>query len=280
MAADGLIRPDFIIIGSMKSGTTSLYRSLSAHPDISMSRDKETDFFVAERSYNRGFEWYSRQFDATRPVRGEASPNYTKVDDFRGVPERIKAFAPDVRLIYMVRDPVSRFVSQYRHSWTMGDIAMTPAELPATHEYTHILNVSRYAHQVRAFLECFDRERLLIVDFDQLLADKAGEMARIHRFIGVAPHDEPEVGQFNDNAEISRVPAPLLRFAQSPAGRAFSLVLGRETRDRIRGLLARGKPRQPAPFPPAVMARIRDDLRADAAAFRHLTGMEFATWSI
>ena len=94
-----MIRPDFIVIGSMKSGTTSLYRWLSAHPDIGMSRDKETDYFVAEKSFGRGPEWYAAQFAPGSKIYGEASPNYSKVDDFRGVPARIRAALPDVRLI-------------------------------------------------------------------------------------------------------------------------------------------------------------------------------------
>ena len=54
--------PDFLIIGAMKCGTTSLYRHLGKHPEIGLSRDKETDFFLSERNFAQGFEWYAAQF--------------------------------------------------------------------------------------------------------------------------------------------------------------------------------------------------------------------------
>lgn len=275
-----MIRPDFIIIGSMKSGTTSLYRWLAAHPDIGMSRDKETDYFVAEKSYSRGANWYSAQFAPGRKVYGEASPNYTKADDFRGVPGRIKAALPDVKLIYLVRDPVDRFVSQYRHSWTMGEISMSPSELPRTHEYAHILNTSRYARQVDAYLSEFEADRLLLLDFDELVGAREEMLAEVQRFIGVEPRRIGSGTAHNDNAEVSRVPAPLLRLAQTPFGRSLSKVMNREARDRIRGLVAVRKARQPPPFPLSVLDRIRDDLREDAGRFRILSGRAFAHWSV
>ena len=275
-----MIRPDFIVIGSMKSGTTSLYRWLATHPDIGMSRDKETDYFIAEKSFSRGPGWYSAQFAPGRKVYGEASPNYTKADDFRGVPARIRAALPDVRLIYLVRDPVDRFVSQYRHSWTMGEISMSPSELPGTHEYRHILNTSRYARQVDAYLAEFEADRLLVVDFDDLVRERDAALAQVHRFVGVEPHPLAAGGAHNDNAEVSRVPAPLLRLAQSPFGRSLSKVVSRQARDRIRGMLAVQEARQPPPFPLAVLDRVRDELRDDVERFRVLSGRAFPHWSV
>jgi len=275
-----MIQPDFIVIGSMKSGTTSLYRWLAAHPDVGMSRDKETDYFIAERSFSRGPGWYSAQFEPGRKVYGEASPNYTKMDDFRDVPARIRTALPQVKLIYLVRDPVDRFMSQYRHSWTMGEISMSPSDLPETDQYTHILNTSRYARQVDAYLSHFEADRLLIVDFDELIRTPDAALAQVQRFIGVEPQAVAAGGTHNDNAEVARVPAPLLRFAQSPFGRSLSRVVSREARDRIRGLVAVRKARQPPAFPPSVRDRIRDDLRQDAERFRLLSGRAFAHWSV
>ncbi|MEO1284986.1 MAG: sulfotransferase domain-containing protein, partial [Pseudomonadota bacterium] len=84
-----LLLPHFIIIGAMKSGTTTLYRHLDEHPDVDMSRDKETDLFVSEKNWSRGLGWYSNQFSRADAVRGEASPNYSKSRDFPGVAKRM-----------------------------------------------------------------------------------------------------------------------------------------------------------------------------------------------
>jgi hypothetical protein len=123
---NGLARPDFIVIGAMKCGTTTLYRMLAEHPDIGMSRDKEPDFFIVEKNFRRGPQWYSDQFDHSARLHGEASPNYSKAEAFAGVPERIRSHCRGVRLIYAVRDPVVRFLSQYRHSWVIGDLKESP----------------------------------------------------------------------------------------------------------------------------------------------------------
>ena len=113
----------------MRAGTTMLHDLLSGHPQISMARMKETDFFVAEKNLPRGTGWYGAQFDPARPIRGEISPNYAKAMDFPGVPERIFEHCPGVRLVYVLRDPVARAVSQYAHSWNMGELSDTPEQM-------------------------------------------------------------------------------------------------------------------------------------------------------
>lgn len=277
MDAAGL--PHFIIIGAMKCGTTTLYRHLDQHPDVDMSRDKETDFFVAEKNWTKGLEWYRNQFTAEDKLRGEASPNYTKMRDFPGVPARIAATCPDVRLIYILRDPVVRAESQYRHSVIIGDL---PAEglKPGGHEYNHIRDTSCYAQQLEAYLEHFPAAALLVLDFDDLVRDPQAVMDQVHAHIGAAPRSIAEAGAQNDSAELSRVPAPVLRFAQSDLGRRIAGLVSRDMRNRIRGALARGKTRTPPPLPEAVKAELRDDLAKDAAKLRTLTGLPFEHWSV
>ncbi|MEL6640314.1 MAG: sulfotransferase, partial [Pseudomonadota bacterium] len=75
-------RRHFIVIGSMKSGTTSLYQRLLAHPEIAMSRMKETDYFVESANWPLGEGWYKKQFGQGGRITGEVSPNYSKHDIF------------------------------------------------------------------------------------------------------------------------------------------------------------------------------------------------------
>lgn len=277
---DAGLLPDFIVIGAMKCGTTSLYRYLAAHPGIEMSRDKETDFFVAEKNWSRGLDWYRGQFSIPGLKHGEASPNYTKSRDFPGVPARIAATCPDARLIYIVRDPVARAQSQFRHSYILGALDPDMASFAGSHEYEHILDASRYALQAEVFLDHFPREQLLVVDFDELVADPQRVLDAVAAHIGVASHPVVATGAQNDSTQLSRVPAPVLRFAQSRLGRSVAGLVGRETRDRIRGALARGKTRKPPAFSPELVERMRADLAPDAARFRVLSGKAFADWSV
>ena len=165
------ILPDFIVIGAMRAGTTTLYHHLRNHPDIGMSRMKETDFFVTAMNYPLGFDWYHRQFTPGYPVHGEVSPNYAKHDLWKGVPELIKQAAPEVRLIFLARDPVDRFVSHYLHSWHVGHTDVRPEHLLESGNGQHMLETSRYAAQLRTYLDHFPRNRILILDFDELAED-------------------------------------------------------------------------------------------------------------
>src|SRR5688500_4010417 len=108
--------PNLIIIGGLKCGTTSIHHYLGLHPEVQMSKPKELNFFVSELNWDLGIPWYKSRFDSRFPVRGESSPHYTNQPRFRGVAERIRDNVPDARLIYMVRDPISRILSHWRHA--------------------------------------------------------------------------------------------------------------------------------------------------------------------
>ena len=283
-AAAGRRLPHFIIIGAMKCGTTTLYRQLAAHPGIDMSRDKETDFFVAEKNWPQGLDWYEAQFARETPgaprLRGEASPNYTKCRDFPGVAARMAETCPEARLVYIVRDPVARAESQFRHGVLMGTLPGGLEAFADSHEYHHILDASRYARQLAEYRRHFPAEAVAVLDFDLLVRDPQAVFDRVCDHIGAPRHAVADAGAQNDSRELSRVPAPVLRFAQSPAGRRIAGLVGRGTRDRIRRGLARGPARHAAPFPEALRARFRADLAADAALFREMTGLPFDNWSV
>ena len=275
-----LLLPHFIIIGAMKSGTTTLYRHLEEHPDVDMSRDKEPDFFVSEKNWARGLSWYSRQFSRADAVRGEASPNYSKSRDFTGVPERMAEICPDAKLIYILRDPIERAQSQFSHGVVMGALSPDLTDFRSKHEYAHILNGSRYAEQLETYLAYFDQEAILVLDFAELVSSPQAVMDKVTAHIGVAAHPLTNTDVKNDSTEVSRVPSPILRFAQSPVGRHMAGLMGRSTRDRIRRALATRPSRKPPVFPDGLRMTFAEDLRADADRLRAMTGQSFPTWSV
>lgn len=272
--------PQFIIIGAMKSGTTTLFRHLAEHPDIDMSREKETDFFIAEKNWKRGLSWYGAQFSREDAIRGEASPNYTKARDFPGVPERMATICPEAKLIYILRDPVERAQSQFSHSVVMGGLSGNLDGFEDSAEYAHILDGSLYAKQLELYLAHFEQSAILVLDFADLVRDSQSTMDRITDHIGAAQRLISGAGAKNDSTEISRIPAPILRFAQSRLGRNVAGLVGRETRDRIRSSLARGQSRKPPKFSDSLRTRLQEDLRADTARLRELTGASFSDWPI
>jgi len=108
--------PNLIVIGAQKCGTSGLHYYLSLHPEISVSRPKELNFFIAERNWPRGVDWYRSHFDPNAKVRSEASPNYTAYPQHLEVPERMHSVLPDAKLLYMVRDPLDRIAAHWVHN--------------------------------------------------------------------------------------------------------------------------------------------------------------------
>lgn len=271
---------DFAVIGAMRAGTTLLHDILSRHPAIGMARMKETDYFIPSRNHARGPEWYRGQFRPDCRIRGDVSPNYTKARDFPGVPELMARIVPGIRLVYLVRDPVRRAMSQYRHSWLMGGIRETPVEIAGTPEYVSILEASCYARQLDGYLRHFRQDQILVVDLDDLLSAPQPALDRILAHVGAAPMAVPDLGSLNRSDELARVPGPLLRLAHGPLRPVLTAALGGRARGQLRRMLAWGPRRAPPEFPAALEERMRDELAGDAARLRRMTGQGFARWSV
>ncbi len=182
--------PDFVVIGAAKSGTTTLYAYLRQHPEIYMPEIKEPCFFDEGVNWDRGIEWYGALFDGAgeHQILGEASTNYTRYPQVKGVPEKMHALIPDAKLIYVMRDPIKRAFSHYVHRWAR--------ELHPGREFTktfreHVasdpmcIDSGRYELQIEKFLEYYDREQVLLLVFEDFLRDPASSLREVHTFLGV-----------------------------------------------------------------------------------------------
>ncbi|MDO5706469.1 MAG: sulfotransferase domain-containing protein, partial [Paracoccus sp. (in: a-proteobacteria)] len=114
--------PDFLIIGAMKCGTSTLAAQLGAQTGIFVTTPKEPNFFSDDAEWARGIDWYRALFDGAAPgdLKGEASTHYTKLPNHPHTLERLRPHVPAPRLIYLIRNPLDRLVSHYIHEWTMG----------------------------------------------------------------------------------------------------------------------------------------------------------------
>jgi hypothetical protein len=190
--------PNFIVIGAMKAGTSTLYRILRAHPDVYLPDRKELHYFSgpytgpprevvpdAGDTSQKGLEWYRSQFAAAgdRKAVGEATPKYTRWPAYQGAPERIARVLPDVRLVYLVREPVSRMQSHYLHYVSTG-AEKRPVNV-ALREDPLYLDASRYATQIDKYMEHFDRRQLLVITSEDLRDHQQQTVARVLRFLDV-----------------------------------------------------------------------------------------------
>ena len=272
--------PNLIVIGAQKCGTSVLHYYLSLHPEISMSKPKELNFFIEERAWPRGVDWYRGHFDPEARVRGEASPNYTAFPQHRGVPERMHSVLPDAKLIYVVRDPLERIAAHWVHNYAKRREKGTLAET-LTHPNTSYVTRSLYAMQLEHFLAFYPSEQVLVMQQSELRYKRIETLRRVFGFLGVDPDfDHPrftqERHQTSGKTRATRLAVRLERLGRSRRGRMlpanFWLVL--DERLPLRRPIKRPDVR--AALPAETLAQ----LRADGQRLRELTGRDFSNWKI
>lgn len=228
---------DFIVIGAQKSGTTSLFRYLMQHPEISLPLGKERPYFSHDEVYARGWSAYMR--DLTRhdafaqPDRkwGTVTPQYmvgglyqsngdaAESYDEWTVPSRISECLPSVRLIAILRDPVERALSHHRmlvmrgldrrsFDDAIGELLKADALAESRRrprERTGYVTWGEYGRILAGYFEVFDREQILVVFTDELERAPAQLLSRIQEFIGVRADFEPDnLGQRYQAGAIER----------------------------------------------------------------------------
>ncbi len=206
--------PDFLIIGSHKGGTTSLFNYLSKHPQILPTVNKEIDFFSFY--FDRGEQWYLSQFPKISPslnfLVGEASPSYL---NFPNVPQRAAQFVPKTKLIVLLRNPVDRAISHYHHWVRQFGETRTLAEaieseikrldrasaddLIAGKYWKHegYLSRSLYVYDLQRWLQVFPREQLLVLNSETFYEQPEHCLNRVFEFLGVASYRIDSYLKFN-----------------------------------------------------------------------------------
>lgn len=199
--------PDFLIIGAMKGGTSTVNVQLSRQDGIFVALpDEEVNFFSDDKVYARGLGWYETLF-ANAPsgtLKGEGSTHYTKLPDRPQTVERLQAALPHVRLIYIIRNPIARAVSHFIHEWTEG-VLSNDIEA-AFRDHSPLIDYSRYAMQLEPYLAAFGPDRVHVASLEHLNQDPQAELERIAAFLG---HQSPvawqeEQAQMNVSAERVR----------------------------------------------------------------------------
>ncbi len=193
--------PNLIIGGAQKSGTTSLHRLLASHADVyfppAPAAPQEIHFFDIEANFRKGLGWYAELFSSQR---GEAfvaqtSPLYLYLPQ---VPGRIQAALPEVRLIFILRNPVDRAYSHYwhevRYGWEWlpfeaaldGEAERIAQSFDARRHYSYV-DRGRYDAQLRHFEEHFSRSQVLLLRHDDLKADQASVHRQLAEFLSIDP---------------------------------------------------------------------------------------------
>ena len=203
------MKVDFFIVGAPKSGTTSLFHYLNEHLEVEMSSQKEPDYFSDDALQEQGMYYGKNRIDTLdkynslfvnpqAKLRGEGSVSYFFYDD---VPNKIKKYNPDSKIIIMLRNPIDRAFSHYLMDYRLGLVSESFEDIvkkKSNHKYANLyyqqyIKVSEYTAQVKRYLDCFSAENILVIDYEDFKEDVLGVVSKTFFFLGVNQEFEPNI---------------------------------------------------------------------------------------
>ena len=207
--------PDFLIVGTMKSGTTTLIRRLETHPDYASGLLKEPHFYSDDTVWDKGLEWYRGLFASvpSHQRTAEASVTYTAPHLARKVVTRIRATNPDAPLVCILRDPVARLRSHYGHQVQRTREKRPFAVATASPESDYV-KWSMYTECLTPYRDEIAAGRLLVVRFEDVMGESDTAWQRILSHVGLAPCSCP-TGKHNVTAEKLGYTKTMLRLWES-----------------------------------------------------------------
>ena len=261
-----------------------MHAYLNQHPQIYMSREKELNFFVEERNWHKGVDWYAaffKQKDAR--FRGESSPSYSTFPLYQGVPERMYRLLPEAKLIYMLRDPLDRIVSHYVHRLANGTENRPLSEAVTDPQDNIYIYRSRYYSQLQRYLEYYPEDSILLITLEDLSLEPTRTLQACFSFLGL------EMGPIG-NRLIHVLHSSKRKRRKTPLGYALARtslmqkteILPYAIRSNVERLLFypfSHSVKKPV-LSPALKDRLVGRLQGDIDQLRKLTGLKFQLWSL
>jgi len=276
--------PHFLIIGAMKAGTTTLYRDLLTNPAVFMPIRKEPHSLCDDAVLSdQGCAEYAALFSGAdeSQICGEASTGYTKLPDYPDVPKRARSvLGENLKLIYLVREPIARVVSHHYHSVVSGLFKGHIDQV--VRDEPRLLNYTRYAMQIEPWIDTFGFDHVRIIKFERYIADRVGVVEELSNFLGI----QPALGQINPQAVYNKTEnKPVATKLWTHVARSgvyrkcVRPLLPLAVKDRIRAAALPKAP--PPPPPPSEQTKqfIYDELTDDMERLRILMGSESPIWT-
>lgn len=195
---------DLVVIGAMKSGTTSLFHDLITHPDV-VSFEKESGLLYRPEVWKR-----RAPSPSDRQVRLDVSASYSMEPYFSGAAASAGRLLTDVHVVYLVRDPVDRLLSHHHHDVASG---VAPADVnEALERDGRFLAYSRYWTQLQPWRHVVSDDRVRVVKFEDYVTDRVGVVLALHEWVGLpAPANRVELRSIHNDSRERRASRGLLR---------------------------------------------------------------------
>lgn len=201
------ILPTFLIVGGQKCGSTWLWEMLQQHPDTDLRVVKDLQFFSLSHEFEKGFEHYKSRFRHLDPskVVGDASSAYfyhsmlladnvTPDTTKPPLPALLRSYLPTAKVIVVLRDPVARALSAFRHHLRRRRFNphLSLREVTRRHPDLRILERGDFAHILETYLEAYPPSDMCILIYERdIRAHPETGLRRTFEFIGVDPTFEP-----------------------------------------------------------------------------------------
>lgn len=260
--------PDFLIVGAMKAGTTTLYRDLCVHPDVFLPAQKEPEVLTQLSDIEAIRREYASLFRpaSAGQVKGEASTGYTKRPTHEGIAARARrACGADLKIVYMTRDPVDRVISHYLHDVQFGLIG-EPLEV-ALDRHPELIDYSRYDWQIEPWIEAFGPAQVLRIELERYSRERRATVLEVAAFIGADPGALPEFDEarvYNTRSDQKHIANELLRriIYSRLYARTVKRFVPQDIRDWGKRLLSRTETGEDTDFQDHVRDTIRSRLDA------------------
>jgi len=220
-------KPDsfLLIIGAMKSGTTSLFEILKQHPEIAACNKKEPDFYTSFNDPVSNWDKYLKLWNwvpGKHKIAMEASTSYTKAPLIEGTPEKIASSPTDrFKFIYMMRDPLKRISSQVRHAIYEGWGKSLDKEFSKD-----LIYFTQYAMQLDKYHELFPKEKFLLLTLEEFKVDPDLVLYQVCDFLDISKSFKfKEINEPRNTGDFYDIPPLFASLLKNSALRYASDVL-------------------------------------------------------
>lgn len=277
-AGEARRKPSIFMIGAAKTGTTATAAMLAQHPALSLGLVKEPHFFSADAMFERGIEWYEQLFseagEGERCI--DASVSYSSALYGSRAAERIAAYAPDAKIILLLREPAKRAESEVVQTLKFMDNVFGANDLPRSADdlYHHlaerkleygvdIAGNSNYVAIFETWLRHFPREQLFVSSNELMRDDLHGVLEEMTGFLEVPPHQFSQVVSNTTSDYLHMIAQRSVRaqLASVPGAQVLRSAIPQPIRNLLVNAITRKQPGDALRFSDGLMDGLRADLR-------------------
>lgn len=285
--------PNFFIVGTPKAGTTSLYEYLQEHPQIYMSPIKETNFFSYNEIKSQGLfyneehvasiEAYLQQFSgAVNEIAiGEASVSYLF---YPSVPQKIKYFNSEAKIIVVLRNPIDRGFSHYLMDKRLGFVSESYQKIVDKQVvgkkgllyYQQYVELGLYYKQLKRYYDVFDASNILVLYYEDIVNNINGVVNNLYQFLEVDVTFEPDTNKQHNTFLAPKGAFIRKLYAQKKVRSLLKNIFGEAMREKVKSFFF-SKERKPV-LDPALKNQLIDLYKEDVHQLSVLLNKRFDHW--